>query len=146
MSPIGHLRTQSCFPVAASNPYRPIVLSSIIADVKTRPAATTGQPIPSPSFSDQRTFFSVENSTGNGFDDSAMPPLLGPRNCGQSSATDSETGRITNVAATMSRNMTISVNRTQSTNIRRQTSRDATRPFRPASRSSGMATPADLRC
>jgi hypothetical protein len=61
-----------------------------MAVVNTRPAATTGEPIPSPSTADQRTFFVAENSTGNAFLDVETPEQFGPRNCGQSSALGEE--------------------------------------------------------
>src|SRR5262245_15897294 len=52
----------------------------------TRPAATVGEPMPSPSFADQRTLFGHENSAGKCCLDRQTPVQLGPRNCGQSSA------------------------------------------------------------
>src|SRR5262245_25660919 len=60
--------------------------SEAIAVQKTRPAATAGELIPSPSSADQRTFLVRENSCGSGFFEVETPVQLGPRNCGQSSA------------------------------------------------------------
>src|SRR5262249_13587717 len=57
-----------------------------IAVQNTRPAATTGEPMPSPSSADQRTFLVREKCNGIGFFDDDTPLQFGPRNCGQSSA------------------------------------------------------------
>ena len=57
-----------------------------MAVVKTRPATTAGEQIPSPTSADQRTFFVGENSTGSDFFEVATPVQFGPRHCGQSSA------------------------------------------------------------
>src|SRR5262249_57617710 len=57
-----------------------------IAVQNTRPAATVGEPMPSPSSFDQRTFFVREKCSGSDFFEDETPLQLGPRNCGQSSA------------------------------------------------------------
>src|SRR5690348_14226569 len=57
-----------------------------MAVVKTRPAATAGEPMPSPRSADQRTFCVAENFKGSRLVDVEMPVQLGPRNWGQSSA------------------------------------------------------------
>ena len=54
--------------------------------VKTRPAATVAEPMPSPASADQATFSVGENCVGSGFFDVETPLQFGPRNCGQSSA------------------------------------------------------------
>src|SRR3954449_10468172 len=90
LGPAGISCCHNFFPVSASNAYTTslgsLPLGVDIPVLNTRPAATTGEPTPSPSTADQRTFFVAENSVGNAFFDGEMPVQFGPRNCGQSSA------------------------------------------------------------
>ena len=84
-------------PEAASKQYMLKRFDSAMAVIKRRPLATTGDDIPSPSLTDHRTFFSCENSTGNGSFEEETPLQLGPRNCGQSSEKSGELPRIEQV-------------------------------------------------
>src|SRR5438105_1432935 len=88
--PAGIACSHSFVPVSASKAYTRSfcspALGSDIAVLNTRPAATAGEPTPSPSTADQRTFFVAENSAGSAFFDPETPEQFGPRNCGQSSA------------------------------------------------------------
>src|SRR5262245_22300404 len=93
--PVGQSRRHSSRPVAMSNANRLTISSAVIALAKTRPAATTGLPMPSPSLAVQRTFLVVENVVGSGWRDAEIPEQLGPRNWGQSSAKAPLTPRLT---------------------------------------------------
>src|SRR5690242_13774439 len=90
LGPAGSSCCHSFFPVPASKAYTTsfgsLPLRSAIPVLNTRPAATTGEPMPSPSTADQRTFFVAENSRGSAFFEVETPEQFGPRNCGQSSA------------------------------------------------------------
>src|SRR4051794_18452503 len=70
----------------ASNANKLTVWSAVMPLANTRPATTTGLPMPSPRLADQRTFSVAENVVGSGCIDAEMPEQFGPRNWGQSSA------------------------------------------------------------
>src|SRR5438552_1455882 len=77
-------------PLSASKQYTSSFCSPAFlptaAVLNTRPAATVGEEMPSPSTFNQRTFLALENSTGSGLVEVETPLQFGPRYCGQSSA------------------------------------------------------------
>ena len=94
-------------------------VGAVIEVANTRPAATTGQPMPSPSFTDHLQFSLAEKFAGNGAVDVEMPVQLGPRNCGQSSARASVT--MMNQIATAAVRTTVASAVTSSLLFRRST-------------------------
>src|SRR6516164_6326230 len=90
LEPAGISCCHNFLPVSPSNAWTSsfctFSFGSVIDVANTRPAATAGEPMPSPSIADQRTFFLEENIVGNACFEEETPVQFGPRNCGQSSA------------------------------------------------------------
>src|SRR5579872_2865169 len=102
-APAGMSCCHSFLPVPASKAntcnFGFLPLGADIPVQNTRPAATTGEPMPSPSTADQRTFLVGEKVSGKVFFEVETPEQLEPRNCGQSSAVSRPPGERSRPAA-----------------------------------------------